>query len=318
MFLVSSRSCLRSIHWSQVENGDVVGAAPTGDAPTTSELSTTLLPTKERLILEFWRYSPKCDLTGTGTIIQITGTYNWKHTWNHTVSNHPIHQHGHTNFWYVSWKEYISISKNGAMMCSMYIINGVHGPEPRSSGGNTSSNPQVSALIPRPAFNEMERMCQRHGSNQNSHPPVLVRKPLCNQFIHYHISSRGVLGINRFKLRNFAVVAIECSLATVYRGIIMARIHRWSVMIYGSSGDGSLVPVVVMWLVVLYFLQVGLMKFWLLKLDLPWRSRSIAPKTIWILTKVHLWSKFGDPSLNGWWVIVRKSSKRGKWVNLNF
>ena len=31
--------------------------------------------------------------------IANTGTYNWKHTWNHTVSNHPIHQHGHTNFW---------------------------------------------------------------------------------------------------------------------------------------------------------------------------------------------------------------------------
>ena len=114
------------------------------------------------------------------------------------------------------------------------MINGVHGPEPRSSGGNTSSNPQVSALIPRPAFNGMERMCQRHGSNQNSHPPVLVRKPLCNQFIHYHISSRRVSGINRFKLCNFAVIAIECSSATVYRGSIMARIHRWSVMIYGS------------------------------------------------------------------------------------
>ena len=94
-------------------------------------------------------------------------------------------------------------------MCGMYIINGVHGPGPRSSGGNTSSNPQVSALIPRPAFNGMERMCQRHGSNQNSHPPVLVRKPLCNQCIHYHISSRGVFDINRFKLRNFAVVTIE-------------------------------------------------------------------------------------------------------------
>ena len=53
-------------------------------------------------------------------------------------------------------------------MCGMYIINGVHGPEPRSSGGNTSSNSQVSALIPRPAFNGMERMCERHGSNQNS------------------------------------------------------------------------------------------------------------------------------------------------------
>ena len=36
----------------EVENEDVVGAAPTGDAPTTSELSTSLLPTKVRLLLE--------------------------------------------------------------------------------------------------------------------------------------------------------------------------------------------------------------------------------------------------------------------------
>ena len=114
------------------------------------------------------------------------------------------------------------------------MINGVHGPEPRSSEGNTSSNPQVSTLIPRPVFNGMERMCQRHGSNQNSHPSVLMRKPSFNQSIHYHISSRGVFHINHFKLRNFAVVAIECSFATVDRGSIMARIHRWFVMIYGS------------------------------------------------------------------------------------
>ena len=119
-------------------------------------------------------------------------------------------------------------------MSVMYIINGVHWPEPRSSEGNTSSNPQVSALIHRPAFNGLERMCQRHGSNQNSHPPVLVRKPLCNPFIHHHISSGRVFGINRFTLCNFAVVAIECSFVTVYRGSITARIHRWSVMIYGS------------------------------------------------------------------------------------
>ena len=39
----------------QVENEDVVGAAPTGDAPTTSESSTILLPTKVRLILEVLR-----------------------------------------------------------------------------------------------------------------------------------------------------------------------------------------------------------------------------------------------------------------------
>ena len=119
-------------------------------------------------------------------------------------------------------------------MCGVYIINGVNGPEPRSSGGNTSSNPQVSALIPRPDFNGMERMCQCHGSNQNSHPLVLVRKTSCNQFLHYHISSNGGFGVDHFKLRNFAVVAIECSFATVDRGSIMARIHRWSVMIYGS------------------------------------------------------------------------------------
>ena len=32
-------------------------------------------------------------------------------------------------------------------------------------------------------------------------------------------------------------------------------------------------------------------------------------QTIGILTKVfYIWSKFGDPSLNGWWVIVRTSS----------
>ena len=95
-------------------------------------------------------------------------------------------------------KEYILINKNADITCGVYIRNGVHWPEPRSSGGNTSSNPQVSALIHRRDFNEMERMCQHHESNQNSHLPVLVRKPLCNQFIHYHISSRRVFGINHF------------------------------------------------------------------------------------------------------------------------
>ena len=39
-----------------VENEDVVGAAPTADAPTTSEWSTVLLATKVRLILEVLRY----------------------------------------------------------------------------------------------------------------------------------------------------------------------------------------------------------------------------------------------------------------------
>ena len=41
---------------SQVDNEDLVGAAPTGDAPTTSELSAMILPNKVRLILEVWLY----------------------------------------------------------------------------------------------------------------------------------------------------------------------------------------------------------------------------------------------------------------------
>ena len=42
-----------------VDNEDVVGATPTGDAPTTSEWSTILLPTKMCLILETWRYTTR-------------------------------------------------------------------------------------------------------------------------------------------------------------------------------------------------------------------------------------------------------------------
>ena len=40
----------------------------------------------------------------------------------------------------------------------------------------------------------------------------------------------------------------------------------------------------------------------------PW-SRSITPQNNTDLNQglLHLWSKFGDPSLNGWWVIARTS-----------
>ena len=50
MFVASSCSCLCPIHWRQVENGDIVGAAPTG-----AEWSTILLPTMVWLILEVYR-----------------------------------------------------------------------------------------------------------------------------------------------------------------------------------------------------------------------------------------------------------------------
>ena len=38
-----------------LENEDVVGAVPIGDAPTTSEWSTILLPMKVQLILKVWQ-----------------------------------------------------------------------------------------------------------------------------------------------------------------------------------------------------------------------------------------------------------------------
>ena len=115
-------------------------------------------------------------------------------------------------------------------------INRVYRPEPRSSRGNTSSNQQVSALIPRHDSNEME-MFQRHGSNYTP-TPVLLQHPLRNQCIRYYICSREVFGINHFELRNVDVVAIECFVsfffATIDRASIMARMNRRSAMIYGS------------------------------------------------------------------------------------
>ena len=55
---VSSRLAVISVQYIEtrcsVDNEDVIGAAPTGDALSTSEWSTILLPTKVRLILKIW------------------------------------------------------------------------------------------------------------------------------------------------------------------------------------------------------------------------------------------------------------------------
>ena len=53
-------------------------------------------------------------------------------------------------------------------------------------------------------------------------------------------------------------------------------------------------------------------KFWLWSWIWPWQSRSIAPQNNRDLNQglLHLWSKFGDPSLNGSQVIARTS----KWL----
>ena len=46
-----------------------------------------------------------------------------------------------------------------------------------------------------------------------------------------------------------------------------------------------------------------------------WRSKSITHKMFRDPYQglLHLWSKFGDPSLNGWWVIARTSDWRTDW-----
>ena len=51
-------------------------------------------------------------------------------------------------------------------------------------------------------------------------------------------------------------------------------------------------------------------KFWLWSSIWPWRSRSIIPQNNRALNQglLHLWSTFGDHSLNGWWVIARTNS----------
>ena len=56
---VVSAQSIEAMCW--FENEDVVVAAPTGDAPNTSEWSTIVLPTKVRIILEVCRYIWVCN-----------------------------------------------------------------------------------------------------------------------------------------------------------------------------------------------------------------------------------------------------------------
>ena len=79
-------------------------------------------------------------------VVYIWTSYNRPHIWNAYI---------YIAYIYCIYILYIYIYQHRASR-----------PEPRSSGGNTSSNPQVSALVPRPVVNGMERMCQRHGSDQ--------------------------------------------------------------------------------------------------------------------------------------------------------
>ena len=88
MYLILSCSCLCSIHWSQVLSREwrcSWSSADIGDAPTTSELSTILLPTKVRLILEVLRYMEVLYFTSGMEWYTLTKTvysfYIWVRLW---------------------------------------------------------------------------------------------------------------------------------------------------------------------------------------------------------------------------------------------
>ena len=115
----------------------------------------------------------------------IYTSYNRTH-----VRNVYIYIHTHTHIYI-----YIYIHKHRAS-----------GREPRSSGGNTSSNPQVSALVPRPVVNGMERMCQRHGSDQTA-------TQLFESKNHVSINSYN---ITIYIIRNYASYLINFRIFSVY------------------------------------------------------------------------------------------------------
>ena len=56
--------------------------------------------------------------------------------------------------------------------------------------------------------------------------------------------------------------------------------------------------------------KLKLGKFLLWRSIWPWMSQSIVPQNNRDLNQglLHIWPKFGDPSLNGWWVIARTST----------
>ena len=85
----------------------------------------------------------------------------------------------------------------------------------------------------------------------------------------------------------------------------MKRSGLWSSL--GTHGC----LVVIWWLCISSSSETRKFEFW--HKIWPWRSRSIAPQNNRDLNQgnFHLWSKYGGPSLNGWWVIARRSSK---WV----
>ena len=99
---------------------------------------------------------------------------------------------------------YIYTSYNRTRIRNAYIYkHRASRRETRSWRGSTSSNPHISALVPRPVLNGMERMCQRHGSNQT---PTLL------------FEYKNHLSINSY---NITYAVKEFLLSTVQNSVIV-------------------------------------------------------------------------------------------------
>ena len=130
-----------------------------------------------------------------------------------TVSNHPIHQNGHTNFWYVCLLERANFNYSVCSYNVWYVYNN------RSTRAWTKVVRREQIVQPTSIGAYFSACFQWDGEDVQAPLELLKllssccspRKPSCNQFIYQHISSRRIFGINHFKLRNFAVIAIKYS-----------------------------------------------------------------------------------------------------------
>ena len=151
-----------------------------------------------------------------------------------TASCHPTQRSDHINAWYVdvSWKQLISVTySTNAMHGNGMLTNWAYGPEPRSSGGNTSSKTQVSALIPRPVSNGIKKMFENTQTFESWYffPLLLALYTNWETFFYHRILiSRNIencWGFNTIQKvwyalrRNYRPVSILAALSKVFEKV---------------------------------------------------------------------------------------------------
>ena len=117
------------------------------------------------------------------------------------VINIPVWDKATSHFlnqwWLVYWSIHASLGLNDlkrshfkdiSTIWNLYFnVKWVYGPKPRSSRGNTSSNPQVSAFIPPSAFNRNKKwLCHGSDSTLVSHGSPIFTVQAIYKLLHKH------------------------------------------------------------------------------------------------------------------------------------